>query len=321
MALVIAYRSFHNSDPPQLVQLWHQCRLGRGAAEGFTVDAFETLIFSQTYFDPKGLIVAIEGDRVVGYVHAAFGSNKDGSALSRETGTICVIMVHPDFRRHGIGRELLRRAEAYLTESGSTTILAGPAAPCDAFYVGIYGGAEPSGFLESDPDAAPFLAATGYAPAKRNLIFQRDNRNRTDPISIRLVGIRRKFEVRVTDQPDKPTWWWICRFGRLDSLVFQLAPKGAGEPVASAGVFGLDLYIKKWNERAVGIVELHVSDIERRKGYGQALVAEICRRLRDEMITRLEAHVPEDNIAVADLVRSTGFEQVDVGIVYRRQAQ
>lgn len=316
---VIEYRSFHNADPPKLAALWQQCRLGRGAADGLTPDAFETLVYSQTYFDPAGLIVAVDQGRAVGYVHAGFGANTDESALSREAGVICLVMVHPEYRRQGIGRQLVARAEAYLTHSGSTSITAGPAAPRDPFYVGLYGGAETSGFLESDPNAAPFFTAIGYAPDSRHLVFQRDNRNRNDPISIRLVAIRRKMDVTVNDQPDHPTWWWQCRYGRLDSLVFHLAPKGGGKPVASACVMGLDFYLKKWHERAVGISSLYVDNIERRKGYGQALVLDISRRLRDEMITRLDAHVPEANTAVAELIRSIGFEQVDTGIVYRRE--
>ena len=315
---MIEYRPFHNSDPPKLVVLWHQCRLGRGAAEGFGVDALETLVFSQTYFDAAGLIVAVENGQLVGYAHAGFGANADKSGLSKARGVICAVMVHPEFRRRGVGRELVARAEQYLLRSGSTDILAGGAEPNNPFYVGLYGGAEPSGFLESDADAAPFFTKLGYTPKQRHLVFQRDNRNRNDPVSLRLVSIRRKMDVLIADQPDHPTWWWQTRYGRLDSLEFQLVAKGGGAPVASAAVFGLDLFIAKWRERAVGITDLRVRDLERRKGYGQALACEIGRRLRDEMITRLDAHVPEENAAVVDLVRSAGFEQVDVGIVYQR---
>ena len=80
---MIEYRRFHNSDPPRLVSLWHACRLGPGAAEGFSFDAFETVNFSQPYFDPDGLIVAFDGAEAVGFVHAGFGSN----AMCTRTGS------------------------------------------------------------------------------------------------------------------------------------------------------------------------------------------------------------------------------------------
>ena len=106
---MIEYRTFRNSDPARIVALWNGCALGRGAATGVTTDAFETLNFAQPYFDRQGLLVAIEGCEIVGFVHAGFGANADESALSYESGVICAIMVHQSFRRRGIGRELIRR--------------------------------------------------------------------------------------------------------------------------------------------------------------------------------------------------------------------
>lgn len=278
----------------------------------------ETLVFSQTYFDPAGLIAALDGDRVVGYVHAGFGPNADESGLSHDRGVICAVMVHPEYRRRGIGRELVARAERYLAAAGSATIFAGPSEGLDPFYVGLYGGSRPSGFLESDPNAAPFFASLGYAEAVRNLIFQRDVGRRSDPVSIRLVTIRRRMELVIDEEPECATWWWQSRFGRLDTLVFHLVPKDGSPAVATATVVGLDLYLQKWRERAIGITDLLVNDIERRKGYGQALLLEIGRRLRDEMVTCFDAHVPESNTVVAELLRFIGFEQVDTGVVYRR---
>jgi ribosomal protein S18 acetylase RimI-like enzyme len=318
--VVIEYRPFHNADPPRLVALWHQCRLGRGAAEGFNVDVMETLVFSQTYFDRAGLIVAQDDGRLIGFVHAGFGANADESGLDRQRGVICAVMVHPDYRRRGIGRKLVEQAETYLRTAGSKTIVAGPSPGFDPFYVGLYGGSRPSGFLESDANAAPFFQSLGYAAMRRNIVYQRDVTRRNDPISIRLVTIRRRMELVISDEPEEPTWWWQSRFGRLDSLIFSLIPKDGGEAVASAAVVGLDLYLPKWQERAVGVTDLYVKGIERRKGYGQALVLEIGRRLREEMVTLFEAHVAEDNKVVTELIRFVGFEPLDAGVVYSRDA-
>lgn len=101
---MIEYRSFQNSDPPRLVELWHACGLSRGAAAGFSTDAFEQLNFAQPYFDRRGLILASDGDKLVGFIHAGFGRNESYSALSTDTGAISVVLVHPDYRRQGIGR-------------------------------------------------------------------------------------------------------------------------------------------------------------------------------------------------------------------------
>ncbi len=315
---MIEYRAFKNSDPPKLVKLWHACRLGRGAASGFAYDAMDLLNFAQPYFDPQGLILACEAGEPVGFVHAGFAANADESGLDKERGVICAVMVRPEFRRQGIGRTLLKHAEDFLKSAGAKQIFAGPAAPMDPFYFGLYGGCQPAGFLESDADAATFMQATGYQPLERRFAFQCDVEDQRIPMSYRLSGVRRKMELAIVDDRNVThSWWWVTRFGRLDTLQFCLVPKGGGQPVAEATVMGLDLYLNTWNARAVGISDLAVHEPERRKGYAQALLFEIVKRLRQEMVTLIEVQTPATNEAAVALFKSVGFDQVDVGVVYQ----
>lgn len=316
---MIEYRSFRNTDPPRLVTLWNECPLGRGVASGISTESFESLTLSQPYFDPEGLILAFDGEELAGFVHAGFAANADESNIDRGRGVICAIIVHPAYRRRGIGRELVARAENYLRDAGSDEILAGPAEGHDPFYVGIYGGSQPSGFLESDPDAAPFFGAVGYEPYQRHFVYQCELDKQKAPMSFRLVAIRRKMEVAAAHQPPGATWWWFTRFGRLESLRFVLRPKEGGPYVAAMTIIGLDLYLTAWQERVVGLAELDVLETEHRKGYGQTLVLDVCKRLRDELVTRAEAHAPESNAAVIRLLETCGFTRVDTGIVYRRK--
>lgn len=317
---MIEYRRFHNSDPPRIAALWHAARLGRGAAGGFSSDALELLNFAQRYFDREGLILAVDRERdlVVGMVHAGFGPNEDQSGLHTGVGVICSIVVRPEYRRRGIGRELVRRAEEYLRGRGAETILAGPAAPFDPFNVGLYGGSQPSGFLESDPEAAPFLAAVGYEPVERFAILQRDLQTGRDPMSFKVVNVRRKTQLGMSHGPAEPTWWWTTRYGRLDTLRFLLTPKTGGEPLAGVTILGLDLYLPKWQERVIGLTDLDVPEAERRKGYGQALLLEVAKRLREELVNKLEAHVSESNPAAIRVFEAAGFSRVDTGVVYRK---
>ncbi len=314
---MIEFRSFHNLDPPQLVALWHEAELGRGAAVGFTTDAFETLLFAQPYFDRDGLIVACDGSKIVGFVHAGFGPNADESALSREAGVICALIVHPAYRRQGIGRRLLARAEEYLREAGSRSIVAGPAAPLDPFYVGLYGGSQPAGFLDSDPLAAVFLNAVGYERATQWRIYQRDMNLERDPMNFRLAAHRRKTQLAISDRPNQETWWWVTRWGRIESLLFLLVPKTDGPAIASVTVIGLDLYLQKWGERAVGLLDLQVNEVDRNKGFGQTILVEVCRRLKNELVSRIEAHALDSDHATIAVLESAGFSQVDTGAVYQ----
>lgn len=276
----------------------------------------ELLVFAQPYYDPQGLIVAHIGPRVVGFVHAAFGVNAAESALDYDAGVIAAVMVHPEFRRQGIARQLVARAEAYLRGKGAQSIQAGSAAPLDPFYLGLYGGAELSGFLDSDVAAAPFFAALGYQPAERRLVMQRDLEKVADPVDFRLVNLRRTVQLGLTDQPAKMTWWWTSRLGRFESFRFLLLTKKGGHPLAEATCFGLDLFSKGWQKKTVALTGLGVVESERRKGLAKVLLIDVFRRLRQEGMACVEAHVTDTNEAGLSVLKSFNFHQVDAGTIY-----
>lgn len=301
-----------------MLRLWHTAGLGRGAATGLTADQFDDLTFAQPYFDPNGLILACDGSKVVGYVHAGFGTDATQSQTCREQGVICMVIVQPEYRRQGIGRKLVELAENYLREAGAKAIHAGAAPPCDPFYFGIYGGSRPAGFLESDPNAAPFFQRLGYQPAERHLVYQRQIAATSDPIGLRIMSIRKTTQLAAIEPSSPHPWWWQTRPGRLDTLQLGLIPKGGGEPFAQVTVVGLDLYIPRWQIRPIGLIDLIVSERYRRKGYGQALLVEVCRRLRDEMVGLVEAHARTDDAPSLAVLKSSGFKEVDAGVVYRK---
>ena len=314
---MIEYRSFRNYDPPQILRLWEEAGLGRGAAQALSNDtSFDLVNYSQTYFDRHGLILAVDNGVPVGFVHAGFGCASDGSSLDTSIGVICAVVVHPNHRRQGIGRELVRRAETYLKEKGAQQIQAGPSRCSDPFYFGLYGGARPAGFLQSDEAAAPFFTSLGYESNGRYAITSRQMSDR-DPVHFRSTMIRRKWELVLVDRPDPCSWWWMCRYGRLDAVYCVLIPKGGGKPVAGVTIVGLDAYARSWQEQAIGLVDLWVDEKHRRQGYGQALLLEVVKRLRKETVTKLTAKIADDDVAAKKVFESVGFSKIDEGVVFK----
>ena len=65
-------------------------------------------------------------------------------------------------------------------------------------------------------------------------------------------------------------------------------------------------------------MDVHVEEERRGQGYGQTLLVEVLKRLRQELITVAEIHAPESNEVANGVIRATGFERVDTGVVYRK---
>jgi ribosomal protein S18 acetylase RimI-like enzyme len=314
-----SFRTFRNADPPGILRLWNQCELGRGAAKPDSTDLFETINYAQPYFDPAGLIVAEQGPEIVGFVHAGFGFNLPRTAIERAVGVVCVVMVRPDLRRRGIGRELVARAEQYLRAGGVGALQAGQGRQRDPFYYGLYGGSRPSGFLASDPLADPFFRAIGYTPRETIGVYQRDLTIKRDPTNMRLMGLRRTTDLVVAEGPADPTYWWYTHLGRIESLRFQLVEKKTQTTLAALSVIGLDQYQSAWNERAMGIVDVLVAEDHRGQGYGQALLVETVRRVRQDLITRADFHVPDSHAFLTRAAEGAGFTRIETGTIYERQ--
>ncbi len=284
----------------------------------FPNDAFDMLVLAEPYFDRNGLIVACDGKEVVGFVHAGFGANADGTGIGTAAGIICVVLVRFDYRRRGIGRELVRRAENYLTGRGATAIFAGESGRRNPFYLGLYGGAESAGMLESDINAAPFLTALGYQPAERYVLMRRDITEKKDPFDPRMLAIKRAVKFGVMDHPADADWWWMSRQGRFGSLTFILVPNSGGAAPAEVTFWEMELQAATRGERTAGITDLKVAEPDRRKGYAKSLLTEVIRRLREELVTRVEVTIRDDNTAALTLFRALQFEQFDTGVVYRK---
>lgn len=312
------YRTFRNTDPPKIVDLWNRSGLGRGAAGGLTPEAFEYINFSNPYFEPSGLILACEGDRVVGFAHAGFGPNAESAGTSSELGVICAVIVDEAYRNQHVGTELVRRAEVYLTSAGAKTIYAGAAPPNDPFFVGLYGGVQPAGLLDSDPAGVPFFESLGYEPFERHAIYQRDISDGSDPVNVQIMNIRRKTQLSIYQGPLRKRWWWFARFGEFETVRFVLTSKDGTEAYAALTIVGLDFYLPKWEQRSIGFIDFDIAPKYRQDGYGQALLIEVCRRLRQEMITLIEMHAREDDAHTIAMLEAAGFQKVDAGTVMRK---
>lgn len=316
---MIHYRTFRNTDPPGLVEVWNAAFTGRGAARLHGYSWTEYFLFSKPYFDPESLIVAQDEGQIVGFAWAGFGPDDSESALDHRSGVICLLGVAPSHRRQGIGSELLRRAEMYLQAHGSKESFAGPMYPLNPFTFGLYGGSNSPGFLDSDPLARPFFEHHGYAVASSSLVFRRPLQQ---PISFadgRFAAHRLRYEISINPYQGT-TWWQECILGPVDLYEYRLQDKLTGRSAAHALLWEMETYVPRWNEHAVGITDLAVSTEIRRQGLAKFLMVGLLHYLQDQFFNVVEIQVRADNPAGINLLHGLGFEQVDAGHIYRKGA-
>jgi ribosomal protein S18 acetylase RimI-like enzyme len=315
---VIHYRTFRNDDPPHLLRVWNESFTGRGAVPLPVTSALEEYLFAKPYFDPAGLVVALENGVHVGFAHAGFGPGPGGASLSTDTGVVCAVGVRPPYRGRGIGSELLRRCEAYLAGRGATTTLAGPMPPFNPFYLGLYGGSSSAGFLASDPAAEPFLLRHGYARHDASLVFQRRLAGPVNVPDARFLTIRRRFELVAQGRRGSGTWWQEGVLGPIELLDVLLRDKATGEVAARAAAWEMVGFCQRWGAQAVGIIGLEVNEGLRRQGLARFLLAHLLRYVQEQSFSLAELHAREGNEAAVQLYRGLGFEHIDTGRSYRK---
>ncbi len=287
--------------------------------QAVSADVFEQFVLAKPYFDPKGLILAWDDSRPVGFVHAGFGPGEHGGTISTDLGVVCVLIVRPDCQRDEVATGLLQAVEAYLAERGATIVYGGGLRPLNPFYTGLYGGSELPGVLQSDESAQSVFREQGYQEVDRVLIFRGDLRRFQAPIDRKQLVLRRKMLVRTEAAPGFRTWWEACTMGDFDLTRFEIAPRGGGPSVGHVTMRSMDPLGAPEPTRAAGIVEMFVEPAHRRQGYTKFMLTEAFRYLVRQDIHVVEAQTIEHNLASVRLFENMGFEVIDRGVVFRKE--
>ncbi|MFJ9865667.1 GNAT family N-acetyltransferase [Streptomyces sp. NPDC101165] len=143
-------RGFRTGDGPQLVEAWRRS----APADPITPDRFRSLVLLDANFDPEGLRVAVDGDRVVGAAYAVRRlTPMSGTDLEPEQGWIPFFYVDPADRGRGLGRRLLTDALDWLHGHGRTRVDFSSYTPN---YI------LPGLDVEAYPEAATLLESLGF---------------------------------------------------------------------------------------------------------------------------------------------------------------
>jgi ribosomal protein S18 acetylase RimI-like enzyme len=315
---LIHYRPFRNGDPPAIAAVWRTQPPLRARVQHLSTTAFERLVLGKPYFDRKGLIVAVEDDQLIGFVHAGFGPSEDGSCLRTDLGVTCLAMVTPHERQAEVAAELVRQSEEYLRRSGAGVLYAGGFEPVSPFYVGLYGGSRLPGVLASDQAALDLYGSAGYREEKRHIILQRKLTGFRPVMDRRQMQLRRQCRIVKTLDPRPSSWWEGCLTTHMDCIRYGLKPSRDDPPCGKAVFWDMEPLATGWGVHARGLVELEIEEPSRRQGMATFLLGEAMREMRAHGVAFVETQARQTDTAALRLFDKLGFEEVEQGIVLRK---
>jgi GNAT superfamily N-acetyltransferase len=315
---VYQFRPFRNSDPPHLAAIWRSQPPLRGILQPVSPPLLELGVFSKVHFDPAGLIVATSDGVPVGFVHAGFGPNDEGTALDTSLGSTLLLMLRGGTADGQLGPDLLAQSEEYLRRKGASVLYAGGIAPLNSFYLGLYGGSEIPGILQSDQLFCEVCRQGGYREIDRVRIMQCDLIGARQPVSHKLRAVKRATELVETIDPPTTNWWDACVWSALQRDCFELRDRYRGNTLATAAFWDIQPLSACWGMCTAGLFALEVAPEHRRRGLATYLMGEAIRILRRRGVATIEAQTMISNDGAAEFYRQLGFAEIDQGIVFRR---
>lgn len=317
---MLRFRPFRNTDPPHLAEIWRSQPPQRGILQAVSAPLLEHAVFSKMHFDRRGLIVATKDDVPVGFVHAGFGPNDAGESIDTSMGTTHLMMLRSGHEDLSLADDLLAASEEYLRGRGASVIYAGGIKPLNSFYLGLYGGSEIPGVLQSNTMLSEACIRAGYTPSAQVSIMQCDLVRFRPSVSRKVRQLRRFMALGETLDPAASNWWEACVWGSQLRDHFHLTEKASDQVVATASFWDVQPLSAAWGVCTAGLCDLYVEPDYRRRGCATYLLGEAFRLLRRRGVGTVEAQTMSTNIEAIAFYEQLGFIEVDHGQVFRKDA-
>lgn len=312
---MITYRPFLNTDLPGIINVWKQQRPQRAIAQTMFANQMERCVLAKPFFDPAGLILALDGDTVLGFIHCGFGPTEDKSDLDYQRGIICLLLTVDGNSQREICNELIIRGESYLAQRGSKVVLTGTDFPYSPFYLGLYGGSNVPGILQENEAVVSVLEAQGYRHKMRILVMQRSLHDFRAVLDRKQAAVRRSFRIEQDQDPLSQSWWEACTLGNTNRSVFHLIDRSSNTSQGNISYWDMEPLARNWGVRAMGLFDLRIDASARHSGLGTFLIGESLRHMQQQAINLVEVQVADDNLAALNLFEKMGFEANNTGCV------
>lgn len=239
---MVTYRHYQSGDEVQIVTLWNDTLW----KDPITAKRFRNLVLLDANFDPEGLRVAFDGEKLVGVVYAVRRLlPMYGTDLEPDNGWIPFFFVDEHYRKSGVGAKLMEDAIQFLKENGRKHVFFASYAPN---Y--IMPGVDETAY----PEAFQYLLAQGFSKLYSPIAMDRNivDFKLTDDIK-ELVKQREEEGYTFTLAQDKdlydvikfanekfnPDWGRAIREGVLQGLPMErILVARQGEQVVGFCIYG-----------------------------------------------------------------------------------
>ncbi|MCA9259207.1 MAG: GNAT family N-acetyltransferase [Planctomycetales bacterium] len=302
-----------------MARIWRSQPPQRGVLQPISAPHLELSVFGKVQFDRRGLIVAERDGEPVGFVHAAFGPDELGRELDKTMGSTIALMLKNGQPDGSLAGDLLQASEEYLRSEGATVLYAGGIRPFATFYLGLYGGSEIPGILQSDDVFLGAVREANYREIDQVRILQCDLVSFRPPVSHQLRAVKRTTEIVEALNPPNRSWWDACTWATLQRDRFELRDKYQHRVLATAQFWDVQPLSTGWGMCTVGLFQMETDAAHRRRGYATYLLGEAIRMLRRRGVASIEVQTMAANEAALQFYAKMGFSEIDAGFVFRKE--
>ena len=292
--------TFTPAQVEPIVDLWNRRVCGCYATGPMTPEVFLADVAGKAYFDPDGLILAVDGGRPVAFAHAGFKST-DWVKPDLRTGTVSMLAVEEG--QLDAGAQALAAAVRYLLRRGAKQVQAFTIDfPNTPFYSGLYGG-ELAGMDEEHPSGQELLSRCHFRIGNGAAIMLCDLADDIPP-----MADPSPYQLRVTpwETPladrDSAACYGIPEPLRRASLLDEQGVEKAG-----ISFWHLDRYNRATGDLLAVVTYVGAAPDVRGTGLAERLQREVHRILKSEGAQRVGLGTGGSNGVAVGFYRKLGY--------------
>ena len=310
---MLQYRSFLNTDPPLLVDLWNRLPNVSGLVEQTDYTTLERHVFAKPYFDRAGLSIAEQDGKIIGFSHAGFSPKESLAELDYQTGIVSLLRLDASVADGSVANKLLAMSVDYCRSKGATTVHAGCCFPHSPFYLGLYGGSRLPGVIEQDKQCLTGFKEFGFVEHDQIFILELQLSELKSIMGRQQISVRRNFLINATSDPLEQSWWESCTLGVAGRDRFTVINKRTKEVSGTVSYWDMQPLSDSFPGKARGLYNLSITEKLRRGGIATYLVGESLKHLAKSDVTMVEAQTRSSDAASQALFEKLGFKKTSSG--------